>query len=429
MKRIFLLAIILAAAITSNAQQVHFIYLQTDNNQPFYVKLNNQLHSSSSSGYVVIPKLQNGSYNIIIGFPKNQWPLQTMPVKIDNDDLGFIIKNFGDKGWGLFNIQTLNVTMSTTTPKDANNAQTQTRTDNFSNILADVVNTPSIKEEKIKPVVTEAKPVVKEQAAVPATKPVSKIINIISTSLDNSGRSTIYVDNSNNNHDTITIFIPYKNAASITKDTIAIAKKVEDKATESQLPKIKPSKNDISQNAELVKSDHKDTIVVNETPKKLDEPKSDSKFLDIELPNPNSSKDSIVVHPAKNTIKPNTTKPAEKADLPSAAASSTAEKLVSTNSDCRKLASDNDFLKLRKKMAAKAKDDDMIDVAKKQLKSTCFSTEQIKNLSVLFLDDEGRYKFFDAAYPFVYDSKKFSTLQEQLSDTYYINRFKAMIKH
>ena len=86
-------------------------------------------------------------------------------------------------------------------------------------------------------------------------------------------------------------------------------------------------------------------------------------------------------------------------------------------------------MKLRKKMASENKDDNMIGVAKKAFKSNCFSTEQIKNLSVLFLKDDGRYRFFDAAYPFVYDSQNFNTLQMQLTDEYLINRFKAMIRH
>ena len=71
----------------------------------------------------------------------------------------------------------------------------------------------------------------------------------------------------------------------------------------------------------------------------------------------------------------------------------------------------------------------MIAVARKTFKSTCFSTEQIKNLSVLFLKDDGRYKFFDAAYPFVYDTQNFSSLQQLLTDPYFIDRFKAMIRH
>ena len=51
------------------------------------------------------------------------------------------------------------------------------------------------------------------------------------------------------------------------------------------------------------------------------------------------------------------------------------------------------------------------------------------NDQYLFLKDEGKYKIFDAAYPFVSDSYNFSTLETQLTDVYFINRFKVMIRH
>ena len=99
------------------------------------------------------------------------------------------------------------------------------------------------------------------------------------------------------------------------------------------------------------------------------------------------------------------------------------------NSDCKAVASDDDFLKLRKKIVAENNDDDMIRTAKKAFRNKCFTTEQVKNLGVLFLKDEGKYSFFETAYPFVSDSEMFKNLESQLTDSYYINRFKAMIHH
>jgi hypothetical protein len=102
-------------------------------------------------------------------------------------------------------------------------------------------------------------------------------------------------------------------------------------------------------------------------------------------------------------------------------------KKIMVNSDCKNFASQDDFIKLRKKMIGENNDDDMVTVARKVFKTRCFTVEQIKNLGVLFLKDEGKYKLFDAAYPFVSDSGNFSTLQSLLTEEYYINRFNAMI--
>lgn len=97
------------------------------------------------------------------------------------------------------------------------------------------------------------------------------------------------------------------------------------------------------------------------------------------------------------------------------------------NSDCKIVATDDDFLKIRKKMVAENTDEDMIKAARKIFKTKCFTTEQIKNLSVLFLKDESRYMFFEAAYPFASDSDKYSILENQLTDSNYITRFRTMI--
>ena len=79
-------------------------------------------------------------------------------------------------------------------------------------------------------------------------------------------------------------------------------------------------------------------------------------------------------------------------------------------------------------MVAETDDDDMVDEARKYFKLKCFTTSQIKNLGVLFLDDLGKYKFFDMAYFFVSDIENFSTLQSELKNEYYINRFKSMLR-
>ena len=444
MKSFFFGVLILSATFTSKAQQTHFIYLQTDNKQSFYVKLNNKLFSSASSGYLVIPKLQNGDYNFTIGFPKNEWPQQTFFLKIDNKDLGGMLKNFGDKGWGLFNIQTLNVTMSTAAGANTTNTIVHDKTDAFSNVLADVVNTPALKQNKVEIVAAEAKPLSntieapvsqKKETIVADTKPavekaaivipVKEInkVNIINTTLDSSGRSAIYIDKADNSNDTIRVFIPYDKGGSVIKKDIIAEKNEEVKPDSTFLNSGLPNSN-------VANAIPSNPINANEPAKKKEEVNPDTKFLNIELPNPNIVRDTVkvqetlVTQPVKVVPSIDTIKIA-----PEKVVIETNIKPLSINSDCRKLATDIDFMKLRKKMAAENNDDDMIAVARKTFKSNCFSTDQIKNLSVLFLKDNGRYQFFDTAYPFVYDSQNFKTLETQLTDEYLINRFKAMIRH
>src|SRR5688572_7449859 len=86
------------------SQPKYFIYFETENKQPFYLKLDNKVLSSSSAGHLIVPKLKEGSYIITFGFPKNEWPEEKINLKV-NKDAGYILKNFEEKGWGVFNLQ------------------------------------------------------------------------------------------------------------------------------------------------------------------------------------------------------------------------------------------------------------------------------------------------------------------------------------
>ncbi len=428
MKSLLVFTFFALSGLYCSAQHYHFVYLQTDNKQTFYIRLNEKLYSSSSSGYVVIPKLPAGSHTLSIGFPKNEWPAQNITINIANKDLGFSLKNFESKGWGLFNLQTLQVI--TTSSSETNQKQassTELKTDEFSNVLADVVNTPSIKEQNksdINPVppakleiVKKEDPLITEEKKLEAIpKPASQLeegnkeipvtnteskpepvsIKKISSATDGEGMIIVYLDSQSAVTDTISIFIPHEK---INADALLPVKDVKEPV----------------QSAENAK--RKDEVEI-----KPDRKTNTPKFIDIDLPVANSQEDQSA---AKSKV--------QESGIVTGNAKISDEKFPSTpamiNSDCRQLANEVDFLKIRKKMGSQKTDDDMVSVAKKMFSQKCYSTEQIKSLSSLFLKDEGKYKLFDASYPHVYDSQQFKQLEFLLTDQYIISRFRAMIRN
>src|SRR5882757_3830947 len=76
-----------------NAQQNHFIYIQADDKQPFSVSFSGKSFSSSSIGYVIIPKLADGNYQLNIIFPGNKYPDQQFACTINKTDAGYALKN------------------------------------------------------------------------------------------------------------------------------------------------------------------------------------------------------------------------------------------------------------------------------------------------------------------------------------------------
>ena len=440
--QIAFLSIFLFCLSEIKSQTNHFIYIQTENKLPFYVKSNNKLYNSSPSGYIVIAKLKEGIHNLSIGFPKSEWSEQNLSCTISQTDIGFLLKNFDNKGWGLFNLQTFAVIM----PVDksvVNKAAVTNNTDAFSTMLSNVVNDSTIRQTEVvvTPVKTVAVPEAKKpdtivlKENVPITTPIvvdlprekekpvaikagkeepiaakvsknqpatnnQSFITIteskssITRSLfnrDKEGTEIVFVDDISGKKDTIRVFIPSDKNAGATPDVL------------KEIKKHKESKS-----AEIIKPV---------------ETEKTNKFIDVDVPKANDFTKEKVNKPLEE--KPVVTYKKEVVVLTEQQKQSN----LMINSDCKVFGSDEDFLKLRKKMAGANGDDEMIVMAKKVFKTKCFTVDQVKNLSVLLLKDQGKYAFFDMAYPFVSDSHNFSSLQSQLSETYYISRFQVMIRH
>ena len=89
------------------AQQNRFIYIQAENQKPFYIKLAKKYLSSSSSGYIIIPQLKDSIYDLTIGSPKNDWQEQNVTISLKISNAGFLVKNTGGTNWDMINLQTL----------------------------------------------------------------------------------------------------------------------------------------------------------------------------------------------------------------------------------------------------------------------------------------------------------------------------------
>ncbi len=359
---------------TIQAQKNHFIYIQTDNKQPFYAKLDKKIYSSSTSGYVILPKLINGDYTFTFGFPKNEWPEQKVMFHVNDNDAGYLFKNFGDKGWGFYNLQTSQIVMANVIKEEA------------------VVVTPTPPEKITTPVIEQKEPTPAITKVEKTPEEVKIIAPEIKEEKKNVAKELIeqrQYKNSDAGVDIVYTIIKTDKTTETVKIFIPVDKAEEDKKT-------------------LVVEKKEETPIVVETKKEEPPLKQETPFevkKEIEQP---------IVKDEKNNE--------PKIDI-----KENKSTLTIPNSNCNSNATEDDYLKLRKKIVNAKSNEEMLFRAHESFKKTCYSTEQIRTLSYLFLTDEFKYKFFDTAYPFVFDSEKFVLLEKELKDTYYINRFKSMI--
>lgn len=175
------------------AQEKHFVYIQSENKQAFYVRLNNQTYNSTAGGYLILSQLISGKYYFIIGFQDHAIPEQNFILDMTKD-AGYSLKKFGDQGWGLFDIVNFTTIMSdnsvnvkqmigATEKKDS----VQAKTDSVTTVKLSTI-TKSFEKESVK------------------------------------GIDQVYIDQSDNKTDTITVFIPKAEAVAIKRKCIPATK-------------------------------------------------------------------------------------------------------------------------------------------------------------------------------------------------------------
>lgn len=459
---LFFFGIILTAA----SQRVYFVYLQSEQEQPFFIKMDEKTHSSSASGYLILSKLKDSSYNITLGFPQNKWPEQRFSIDIKARDHGFLVKNFGDKGWGLFDMQSLAVQMSLTTANKETSNTVRKPVSAFTDILAKAADDSTLRERPVVVKADEKKPEIKvnEAAKKEEMKPAAVTPGGLKTEENKPEIKTEEFAKKEEPKPVVadTVVATIKDTkAEVTTGPVTIKPAVtEEKAgvkTEEPKPEtIREKQADpLAENLQATEELYKRSVVIRKgessttegfgltfidefgnglkdtirilipNPKPVaslvkTEPRQEKKFLDI------TSDTSVVNREAKQPLKDQVEE--EGIAIPNSQAAVSAEKGPEASA-CKEVAAETDFLKLRKNMASAETDDDMIYEAKKYFKNKCFATSQIKNLSTLFLNEEGKYKFFDLAYQYASDPANFKSLQSELKDGYYINRFKAMLRN
>lgn len=495
MKRCLLLVFASCLILAAKAQRVYFIYLQSENAAPFFVKMGDKVYSSTSAGYVILANLKDSTYNFSVGFPGGKVAEKRFAVPISQGDRGFLIKNFED-GLALFDLQSLGVIKATALNETFSNVQIIAKTDPFTRLLSEAADDASLltttvaiktevpkKEEKKEPDTAVKPDVALEQKEAPKSDGVAAVDSLaVKSAPEKAAVETAKTT------ETPLKEVPVKDSAlaaapakkeeakaeetktevvkeDVRKDTAVIltvqpaepAGKSEEPQTEADKTEsapyfkrsvvIKRSESSTTEGFGMVYLDNQDGVVDTirllipnpkkpfgeDVAKEPEAPKTDEPMKTDPLVKAEDQAEKAEDAKIGESSKAVTEKSAEKRTLkelttglfksPKAAAPDPQVE----NASCQALATEKDFMKVRKNMAAETNDEAMIDEAKVFFRSKCFSTEQIKNLSTLFLTSAAKYQFFDAAYQHVTDPSQFPALQSEIKDSYYLKRFQALI--
>lgn len=404
------LIVIFLAGKNIRAQHTHFIYFQHEQSAAFYVKHEGQIIRSSPQGYLILSKLQKGKQVFYVGINEANQPLLQFILDSLDRDRGFLIKNFSSSGWGLFDLQNAVIIHPVNENTQAGKAEEKKKlvvpvNDPFGNMLAEVT-----KDSAVKYVALPEKPIVKDTVQIKksalSNQPEGKKADSVGVQSFLAVRSDVQLLNKQENDSSYLFSFIVSQAKKVDTVHVQIDKSVtvtvkSDTVIRENLIIQEQVKPEISE--PIVRKDTVTEInneLVADSTKKISDNQEEIQSVKIVEP----ATDSIVVKQVLPVV-------------------SSKEAMNS----CKKTASEDDFIRLRKKMAGQRTEEKMMEEAQKVFRQMCFTTVQIGQLSGLFLSDEMKYRFFDAALKHVSDLKEFPMLGNQLRDPYYRKRFDALM--
>jgi hypothetical protein len=381
--------------------------IEGENGQNFYVHLGNRSFTSSSSGHVTISLLKDSTYDLVIGFPNNQFPEQNFTVSLDNRDQDLILKNLPGKGWALVNPQTQvsipslqqNSAAPPATAPAPEPEKTVKKDDAFSRLMAAVVNDTAVLYNTY-----ASEELLKDTATKNTTRPASP-------EKDTVEGAALKKDSAGGEKSAAKVAVAKAKATVPAKGKAATAapkvRKLGERRLASglQLKFLDLSQSGIKDTVTILipaeKKENQTAKVTAAAPPTGGEPKDSLKAVSS---NPDSGSDSSAGESAAN-----------KNPTPSA-----------VQTDCKTPATDYDIDVLRVNILSANSENDKIATAKKAFKSACVTVKQVRALSELFASDKSRYRFYETAYPYVSDREHFGQLQETLTDSTYTEQFKKL---
>ena len=480
--------------MVASAQKPHFVYLQSDNNQPFFVTLNKKNYSSSSVGHVIIPGLISGTYSFTIGFPGEN-ASQAYDIEIGSADLGFVIKSFDDgKNYGLLNLQTAAVQMSGASQQAAAEAEKQKAMTAEAEKQKALAAEAALKEEQRKaeelatqqkaaadqkavedsistaqklaaaavvaaPVVTKTndahpaevkKEAQKEVADVQKVEVEKQVVDTKSAGTMNAGTQTVAAGT--------VVAAGVLSSAEIAKlqeearrvdaqgkrDSVLNAQKQTPPAGAVAAPvfldidftipadSLKSTSDSLKQVGKTVVADS--VAGVDIKPKTADEMPVAALVIPpaVAMVATDSAITKEVVITGAEITAPDTGKVQEAASVVVVPAKTDSVKTVPItpvkNPNCINEASDSDIELVGMLIKSEKDVEESLELARKTMKLKCATTAQVRKLALLFENQEERYRLLDAAYKYTSDHHNYSKLSDLLTDTYYLNRFKAMLQ-
>lgn len=361
---LFFFAFQLGVVSLLNAQ--HYLFIEAEGQQPFYIKRGSETYSSTASGFLILSKLTVKELDFIIGFPNKLYPEISFKVNGLDHDRGFLLKQNQDKGWILLDRAGAGIIAGGAVTPQVLSAVAGNSSAGFADLLADATGDKSLLEKN-------------NYAPAPVTKPV--VVN----SKTNSNSNSI-------------------------------------KKTQSQQLPPKPKSWGIIRS--IVQSDDSTAMRITYFEKNAKE-NWDTIFVEIEKPLKSIS--PLGIEPVISQSNQPVESPVSFLEKATVQVNNKVENFLST--DCiNPIALPKDVREVQRKMSKSASLDEQIATASKAMTERCFTTRQVRELGTVFWEEQQRLIFFARVRKWVSDPALYGELEQSFLQEGSKKAFRDMLK-
>jgi len=361
---LFFFAFQLGVVSLLNAQ--HYLFIEAEGQQPFYIKRGSETYSSTASGFLILSKLTVKELDFIIGFPNKLYPEISFKVNGLDHDRGFLLKQNQDKGWILLDRAGAGMIAGGAVTPQVLSTVAGNSSAGFADLLADATGDKSLLEKN-------------NFTPAPVTKPV-----VVNSKTNSNSNST--------------------------------------KKTQSQQLPTKPKSWGIIRS--IVQSDDSIAMRITYFEKNAKE-NWDTIFVEIEKPLKSIS--PLGIEPVISQSNEPVESPVSLLVKSTIPVNNKVENFLST--DCiNPVALPKDVREVQRKMSKSASLDEQIATASKAMTERCFTTRQVRELGTFFWEEQQRLIFFARVRKWVSDPALYGELEQSFLQEGSKKAFRDMLK-
>ena len=356
---------LLFAGYVNSALAQHYIFIEAEGQQPFYLKRNGETYSSNASGFIILSKITENVVDVIIGFPNRAYPEFAFKISGLEKDKGFRLKRAEKGNWVLLDHITQNLVLGKTVDQASAATSAQAiSSSSFAQLLSETTGDKTLLDKSWTLAAQEKSTLtqVKTNAAPSPLKPVPAKPLVSQSPTLTSIKAFIQSDNDN------------------VKRIMYVEKGIKGKL---------------------------DTI-----------------FVEIEKQNKETIKSSSSSEISPAIVKKDSTIADAVIQMDTNIKSSTDVVVGCTNP----IAMPKDINALQRKMARAASDQEQLELVVKAFGQKCFTSKQAGELGSVFVDEQKRIELFAKIKNLVADPALFGELEQTFLQPESIKVFRELLK-